>query len=244
MQLYVNCRLDEPVVLPMAHHHILQSIIYRSLSENPRYAEFMHDTGFQNEKRQFKLFTFGLLNGPHKIVQKNIIFYNALQWEIRSNQQQMIEMVEQYICRNGLMLLNQRIATSQIETVSSVTPEIGDEIQIRMNSPVVVYATDPETKKTIYYSPDHWDEFAMRIRDNFRRKYMAQAGEMPASDIEIIDSGTSHKKYVTKYKNFYITGWQGDFILRGATEYLQFLYDTGLGSKNSQGFGLFNLITN
>ena len=49
-------------------------------------------------------------------------------------------------------------------------------------------------------------------------------------------------KYVTKYNDFYITGWQGIYELSGKREYLEFLYYVGIGERNSQGFGMFEII--
>ena len=49
-------------------------------------------------------------------------------------------------------------------------------------------------------------------------------------------------KFVTKYKQSYITGWYGIYKLIGERKYLDFLYQVGLGGKNSQGFGMFELL--
>ena len=49
-------------------------------------------------------------------------------------------------------------------------------------------------------------------------------------------------KCVTKYKGFYITGWCGEYVLKGERKYLDFLYQTGIGSKNAQGFGMFDIV--
>ena len=46
-------------------------------------------------------------------------------------------------------------------------------------------------------------------------------------------------KLVTKYKDYLITGWKGEFEIRGDAEVLDFLYQVGLGEKNSMGFGMF-----
>lgn len=51
-------------------------------------------------------------------------------------------------------------------------------------------------------------------------------------------------KYVTKFKDTYITAWRGDYILEGSKEYINFLYYTGLGAKNSEGFGMFSIQAN
>ncbi len=50
-------------------------------------------------------------------------------------------------------------------------------------------------------------------------------------------------KYVTKFGGeIFITAWKGSFTLKSDVESLQFLYDTGLGSRNSQGFGMFEQV--
>ena len=53
---------------------------------------------------------------------------------------------------------------------------------------------------------------------------------------------SSTRKIVTRYKGSYINAWYGTFQLKGKRKYLDFLYQTGVGSKNSQGFGMFEII--
>jgi CRISPR-associated endoribonuclease Cas6 len=52
---------------------------------------------------------------------------------------------------------------------------------------------------------------------------------------------TQRDESVTRYKGFYITAWSGTYLLEGKRKYLDFLYQTGLGSKTSQGFGMFDV---
>jgi len=51
-----------------------------------------------------------------------------------------------------------------------------------------------------------------------------------------------HKRVVTKYKDTWINGWKGMYRISGSSRALEFIYNTGLGSKNSQGFGLLEVI--
>ena len=44
---------------------------------------------------------------------------------------------------------------------------------------------------------------------------------------------------MTLYKTTRITGWHGRFRLSGSPEMLDLLFHSGLGAKNSQGFGMF-----
>lgn len=104
-----------------------------------------------------------------------------------------------------------------------------------------MYSTD-EYKHTIFYEPTDLEFYEM-INDNFRRKYIAIMGVEPKDDIVLRPSFISDRDCkVTKYKGFYIKGFKGEYILEGDRKYLDFLYQTGLGSKNSQGFGMFNII--
>lgn len=47
---------------------------------------------------------------------------------------------------------------------------------------------------------------------------------------------------IIKYKGTVIKGYSGDFILKGNPELIKLAYDTGLGSKNSQGFGCIEVM--
>lgn len=81
------------------------------------------------------------------------------------------------------------------------------------------------------------------INENFKRKYNAYSGVFPEENIKIETMRFSERdKYVTKYKGFYISGWYGIYRLQGKRKYLDFLYQAGLGDRNSQGFGMFDLI--
>jgi CRISPR-associated endoribonuclease Cas6 len=55
-----------PVSLPLYYQHLLQGVVYRSL-ENEQLAAFLHDKGFRQGKRSFKLFTFSRLFGAHQV---------------------------------------------------------------------------------------------------------------------------------------------------------------------------------
>ena len=53
--------------------------------------------------------------------------------------------------------------------------------------------------------------------------------------------GARFIKRATRFKTTFITAWHGRFVLEAPPRVLELLYDTGLGSKNSQGFGMFEI---
>ena len=113
---------------------------------------------------------------------------------------------------------------------------------INMISPVTVYTTDQPSGYTYYYGPDQ-EDFYRLIDDNFHRKYQAYYGLLPSQYLQMraVDEA-SLQKTVTRYKGCYITAWSGRYSLSCTRKYLDFLYQTGLGSKNAQGFGMFEIL--
>lgn len=51
-----------------------------------------------------------------------------------------------------------------------------------------------------------------------------------------------YKKIVVKHYNKYIDVSKGIFEMTGKKEILQYLYDTGIGSRSSEGFGMLELV--
>lgn len=240
MQLIIKHKLPRELVLPIHYHHILQSIIYHNLREDYGYSDFLHEKGYASEERQYRMFVFGLLQGRYEIVQKNIVFRNEVSFRVRSADNRMLRLLKENLERRGISYLQQHYEDLELELTDDDIRE--EKVRVRMASPLCVYSTDPETKKTYFYHPQE-PEFAEQVNANFRRKYKAYTGLEPKSDIQIHPLRLRDKdKYVTKYKGFYISGWLGEYELSGEAKYLDFLYQTGLGSKNAQGFGLFDVV--
>ena len=62
MQLTLNFDAPSPVELPVHYGHLVQGMLYHEM-ENPLLRSYLHEQGFQFEKRRFKLFTFSRLMG-------------------------------------------------------------------------------------------------------------------------------------------------------------------------------------
>ena len=240
MQLIVHIGLEQPISLPLNYNHIVQSIIYRSIGTMPDYADFLHNEGYSLEKRQYKMFQFSQLSGDYYIQNKQIIFKSYIVFEIRSPEPLLIRLLGESFWNNGIYF-GKTLCTDIHMELYDYTIEV-EELYIQMKTPITVYSTDYEKGKTYYYNPDE-EEFYRQINDNFYRKYEAYYGVDPISTLKIqkLDKDLP-KKFVTKYQGSYITGWYGKYLISGKRKYLDFLYQAGLGSKNSQGFGMFEII--
>lgn len=238
MQLLIELKKIDQFSLPVNYNYLLQSMIYNLLDNKEKLSRKIHETGYQIEDKHFKLFTFSLLRGQYKIHGKRIEFLDKVRFEIRTvDKNILLTIVESLlnletlrIGQNLVKILNIKIGEKKLT---------GTSYKIRMISPLVVRSTDADTKKTLYYNPFD-TEFKSRIMENFERKYQAYYHKVPTGrfDIEPINYSLKNK-FVTKYKDFLITGWRGEFEIRGDAEVLDFLYQVGLGEKNSMGFGMF-----
>lgn len=240
MQLHIHIELDEPLVLPINYNHILQAIIYRTLSVMPDYSEFLHERGYSTGQRQYKMFQFSQLKGAYKITDKKIMFYSSVEFEIRSPEPLLIHLLNGGFQYDGITFGEKRYRNIRTRVADFTVEE--QQLYINMKTPIVVYSTDPLTKYTDYYSPKD-QEFYEGIRQNADNKYAAYYGVEPEEYIEIQKFGdTAAKKMVTKYQGHYIIAWYGKYILSGKRKYLDFLYQVGIGAKNSQGFGMFEIL--
>lgn len=242
MQLKVFLKLDTELVLPINYNHILQGIIYHSASSiDISHTKKLHNEGINADNytnTNFKLFSFSKIIGKYKIVGKNIVFSESIFFEIRSVDPYFIFIVYEGLKKNGIKFKNKTFIPN-LEISNKVITS--DSIYIRMLSPIVALNNLPDGSKE-FISPLN-NNFSLYISNNFTNKYKAFYGTFPKSEIELIVADVSYKdKCVTKFKNIYLTAWNGFFYLKGEPEVLNFLYNVGLGSKNSQGFGLFNII--
>lgn len=241
MEIAIRIQTGEIVGLPINYNHIIQAIIYNAIDQISDKSEFYHDIGYRRYGRNYKLFQFSELKGDYYIQDKKIYFKSYISFSVRSVEPFFIRLLAESFWKNGITLGDKTYRTIHLKLSNDTVDD--KTILIKMITPITVYSTDLETKKTIYYSPKD-EQFFEMIKNNFYRKYQAYYGIQPDTAIEIrCGDENLPKKVVTKYKGIYITAWYGTYEISGERKYLDFLYQTGLGSKNSQGFGMFDLIS-
>lgn len=233
MQVKVQINNIGSICLPISYHHIEQSAIYALIRGN------LHDKGASYEKRDYKLFTFGPIEGKYTVKDKRITFHDNISFEFRCYDDEVMKMFISNLNEHGFRLGD--ISYHNIDYVLTEKKIEISKVRVKMLSPICVYETT-EDKHTLFFSPKDSDFYRL-VNDNFQRKYAAAF--LKNADEAIILSTerfNDRDRYFTKYKDYYIEAWKGIYTISGPSEYLSFLYDTGLGAKNSQGFGMFELI--
>jgi len=239
MQITIQL-IGERLSLPIASNESIQGLIYKAISEDYSYSSKVHEEGRNFDGRKYKLFTFGEPKGRYLIQGTEIVYLNGMCLTIRSADPYFIQLVFTYFIKHEHIRIGNM--TAKVGDVKLSDDRIfEDHIVIRTLSPITAYITN-EDGHTVYYSPDN-KKFYDSLIKNAWRKWGSAYGYAEESKLYI--RGCENERYIkraTRFKSTYITAWHGTFILEGPPNLLDFLYQVGLGSKNSQGFGMFEVI--
>jgi len=250
MRLTITFQALEPIAkFPLHYNYALQSFIYHHISTN--LADFLHNRGYRYEKRVFRLFTFSRLLGKYQIEKNSeITFTGFFKLQIGSPIKDLLEEFAETLARAPeVSIENNSLLVSSIEV--HLPPPPTQLSSIRMLSPTVVYSTLSTLdgkKKTYYYSPFE-REFSNLIQKNLLKKYISfydakpTSTEFKISPLRVDKRSEKIIKYTPKKGSpTIIKAWMGIYRIEGNPELISFAWDTGLGAKTSQGFGMFEVI--
>lgn len=235
---------DAPLTLPLASSQLIQGLIYHALVADPAYAGFLHEQGNTDGNRKFKLFCFSELmpSGRYAVdtAARTITYFSDVSLEIRSAQPYFIGLLFSHFNSHHAIQLGSCPAVIRAVRLEDDRIFAG-QMQVRTLSPVTVYRTEPDGHTT-YFSP-HEDAFYRAVETGARRKWRSVHGTEDGFSLSVrpVD-GARYARRMTRFKSTFITAWHGEFVLEGNPQTLDFLYQTGIGSKNSQGFGLFRQV--
>ncbi len=237
----VLLRLENKMELemPYQYNHMVESSIYNSISQ--ALADYLHTYGFISGSRSFKLFTFSRLLGNYRHISSGLIFTGDISLLISSPIKRFILELANGVLRRGTFFLGTRkLVLERIYFPNR--PKLNVMHRGFTLSPITVYSTmyAPDgSKKTYYYSP-YEKEFSRLISDNARRKLSILSKRKIIHDLQF--KPIRMKETVVIYKGTVIKGWHGYFQLEGPKSLIDVTYDAGLGSKNSEGFGMYEIV--
>ena len=242
MQLTLNFDAPAPVELPVHYGPLIQGMLYHRM-ENPLLRNYLHEQGFQFEKRRFKLFTFSRLTGKELRFnrrERRLVLTPPLKLIVCSPIPFILQELGTGFLRQGSVRIGPARLT--VKGITTAQPRVeGDRIHVSMLSPMTVYSTLPTAdgrKYTYYFSPFE-PKFSEIVRDNLVKKHLLVHDGPPLSDFFSIKplKVTEQDHKITRYKGFIVKGWMGTYELQGDPGLLKIALTTGLGAKNSQGYG-------
>lgn len=233
--------------LPVNYNHILQGFILRTLKKG--LADWVHNEGYTYGKRRFKLYTFSRLFADEKKYDpesKTITFGGQIILKLSSVDVEILENFAAYLVKEGRIVLNRtKCIFNSIEVERPF--EVNGPVRIKTLSPITVYRTlytSEGTRKTYYYTPFE-KEFGELIMDNLRRKAKAYFGDKKIPELEGYIKPvrvTKRHEIITKFKGTIIKAWSGIYELHLPEPWFMLAYNAGLGTKNSLGFGMIDVM--
>ncbi len=251
MRILVYLISDSHITIKQSYNNILQGLIYQFLDKID--AAWLHDNGFQNGSRSFKLFTFSGIRERGAVDRRaqTFKFSNKISFYLSSPVDWIMTQFASNIIRSRN--LNFGGNTVSVESISVLKNQAidNDSITIRALTPIEVHSTliKPDGKKLTYYYNPFEGEFSRLVNDNLKKKWNAFYKKESLGDISIksLFTGSRNEKiryFVNGGRKIVIKGWVGKYELSGNMELLKFALDAGLGSRGSQGFGMIEMAAN
>lgn len=239
MRANIEMSFNNELTVPIDYNYILHEMILNCMGKEG-YETLVHDKRYEYKSRSYKLFTFSKLFGKFEMDKENstITYFDRANFTVSSPDYTFLN----YLINRVLKNPNFKIGWNdiKIKKIENFHAKLGSSETIYTKSPIVAYKTleNDKRRKTLYYSP-YEEEFQEILRENLINKYKAIYGCKPEDDefkINVLET-KKPKSSSINYQGHIIKGWNGEFLIEGSSELLQIAYDTGLGLKNSQGFG-------
>ena len=247
MRLQILVDVGTGITLPINYNHWLAGSIYHSLAKSSReYADFLHDDGYRDGEKRFKLFTFSQLMARHRrVVGERIHFDSTLSWYVSSPVERFLLHFADTLLTEGRLNLGSHRLNLKDVSIPRI-PRMRASMYFRCLSPVVMsQARQRDGRRSAHYCLPDDSALSELIRRNLIRKHKVIYGSAPANDILTFryDPGYIRKKQerVTRlvdYKGIKIRGVLCPFIVEGSPSLIRVGYECGFGEKNSAGFGM------
>lgn len=247
----------EQITLPLNYQYPLSSAIYKIFdAASKEFSEFLHDVGFfMSNGKPTKFFCFSKLFFPSFSIDKEknqlhasdkayFYFSTPLIDTLAQKFVEGIMQTEEIFIGNSSAGTKFGISAVEVLKEYSFTGEDGFDLI----SPVSVSTTitQNDKRKVYYYRPED-SMFFTAMEHNLRGKFEYLTGRPYKGKLEIIPD---YGDYIPKYHSKLITIKEGSgdetrvkafhlpIRIFGSRDIIEVAYETGLGERNSLGFGM------
>ncbi|RIE08811.1 CRISPR-associated endoribonuclease Cas6 [Candidatus Cryosericum hinesii] len=255
IRIEVQSALDK-FILPQGYNPYVQGLVNACIPEDIKWSGIATGT----EEAHFKLFTFSQLYAksveridiaPRDGVEADghvhyqLVMSSPVWFYLSSPSPEFIEALTPRLQQaHDLHLERNLVQSVRVVAAYPVTIPTHGLVtwRIRTISPITVYQSESKDSNSAHYFAPDDPLFAKLVLDNAVRKYYAWTQEKAPSDgfsISCLDH-TPHLAVIS-FKDTPVHGYTGRFQLTGDAKLLSFLYESGLGGKNSHGFGMFDI---
>ena len=258
MRFQLSLKIDNHVFgnrLPINYQYELSAWIYRIIAQGDQhYAEWLHQNGFSEKHRNFRLFVFSNIYSPGvKPANDRLIFHSdKASFFLSLLPEKSTEAFIKGIFREQEFSLGDRISkvqfrVQQVEMVPS--PDFTDGFVFKTFSPVVVSVGQENREHPRYIHPEEKNYGQLLIKnliEKYRLFYHKEFEGDTHFQFELLSPARSKlikikagTKEETRVKGFVFT-----FRLEADKELLKVMYEAGMGEKGSLGFGCVGVTKN
>jgi CRISPR-associated endoribonuclease Cas6 len=235
LKLYFNLENEN---FPIQYRKSILSFIKKSLTE---YSEEYYKKLYNERDNIIKPYTFAIFfNNPE--FRENQIIIKDKKFQMNMSIADMEIAVALYNSFNHqkqqkFSLNSNSWKLENISLINEKKIETGN-INIKFMSPLVV--RNRQNQKDYYYSYGS-QEFLDTLKINIKEQL--KITNMPENIVDTFEiKSDNYKKVIVKFYEKKIESTLGSFNIKGDIDLLRYLYQAGVGSKRSSGFGMFEII--
>lgn len=238
------------------HFYQLSGLIYSMLgNSNPEFSSWLHNNGYKNGNKSFKFFNFSRLltkgrNHEYLGENKDLILFKDRKayFYVSSPVKEFLNSLIDFLLAENTIKLGDHILEVE-NALAMPSRNLSKEVMFKSITPVVVSKSTVEYDTPFYIrayqKPDEFDEY---ITKNAKEKWKIFSGEENGDILLTADKSYIKRKGRRTACKIELTSNQllfGSIVpikAEGDPSIISFLYDTGLGEKNSQGMGMVEVI--
>jgi CRISPR-associated endoribonuclease Cas6 len=236
-------------VLPLNYQYFLSAFIYRTLARSaPEFAEWLHQKGFEQDGRHYKLFTFGKIEPQHYRIdpERKILQLSCEQsqltlsfWVSEAMQHFVSGLFQDQTFYIGDAIIGTEFQVAQIQVLPR--PDFQPTMRWQLASPACISYQQAGRKHAQYLPPDH-PEYSRLLHQHLLRKVASMHPDVPddlsEAAFQFQPFGKSRSKLMHIKDGIKVRGFEYAFEMTAPPLLQEAAYFAGLGEKNAQGFGL------
>lgn len=235
-------------LLPANYQYELSGWIYHTLAKgDAAYSEWLHQNGYVNDKKQFRMFTFSHLQIPKLRMDGDrlvLLSDQAMLYLSFLPERATEEFIKGVFASQSFVLGDHHSQVQcSVQSIELVAPPAFEPIMTFQTLSPMVISGHLENGKPTYLSPEAF-RTAKLLADTLCAKYLAYYGKPFEGTLEPdfnLLGPVKRKKITIKAgtpQETYIVGYMERFRVALPVELMKMLYETGVGEKGSMGFGM------
>jgi CRISPR-associated endoribonuclease Cas6 len=227
--------------IPWSYRSDLTRLIYRLIGRSDKsYASWLHDEGYEKGGKVYRLFVYSDLQfAPIQVSSSGLKSKGCIVWQLASPDERFIKAVIGGVKLQGNKLDLFGSTFDVLDTLQTELPKTKENPTFRTVSPVVVSIQEGKGGTPAYLNPED-QRFTQALERNLFSKWEAYKKK----PIEVKDFGIrtwEPKSKLVPTFDINVRAWNLKLQMWGSDQLIRFAYDSGLGERNSQGFGMIEI---